>query len=125
MYKLEVTLVKGHVKIRGNKKVDAEAKKAANGKASKVCNLPKYLSKNLLPLSAAAVKQEYERKLQKKMEEKMGRLSEIPKTQQDRPDDAIQQIRPCYRGRCAETRPASSLNSELGIYHWTSIYTKS
>jgi ribonuclease HI len=69
-YKLKVTWVKGHIDIPGNIKVDTEAKKAAGGKTSKAHNLPKYLTENLLPLSAMAVRQEYKRGLKKEWKRK-------------------------------------------------------
>jgi len=62
-YKLEVTWVKGHTNIEGNERVDAEAKLAMKGKSSKAHNLPDYLKEDKLPLSAVAVKQEFEKKL--------------------------------------------------------------
>jgi ribonuclease HI len=60
LYKLEMTWVKGHADIRGNKKVDAKAKKVAEGKSSKASKLPELLPRNLLTLSISAVRQDYD-----------------------------------------------------------------
>jgi hypothetical protein len=59
-YKLEVTWIKGNTEVEGNEKVDIEAKKATEGKSSKVHNLPQYLANNPLPLSMLAARQKYE-----------------------------------------------------------------
>ena len=64
-YRLEITWVKGHNGVEGNKKADAEAKLAAKGRTSWRCNLPAFLTEFDLPQSIAARRQAYNEVLDK------------------------------------------------------------
>jgi hypothetical protein len=68
--------VKGHSNIKGKKRVDGEAKKAAKGKTSKAHNLPEFLTENLLPLTVSGVQTE----VKGKREGRMGRITPVPQT---------------------------------------------
>jgi ribonuclease HI len=57
-FKLTVRWMAGHSGIKGNEKVDKEAKRAAEGHASDKANLPSFLRKQL-KISTSAVKQKY------------------------------------------------------------------
>ena len=59
---------KSHSKVKGNEDVDKAAKNAAAGHSSPMANLP-HLLRNPLPVSASALKQEYNSKLRRKWKE--------------------------------------------------------
>jgi hypothetical protein len=74
-----MTWIKGHADVKGNNKVDEEAKKVVKGKMSKAHNLPVYLAVNKLPMSTVAVKQEYERKIKERWKTKWESSPRYPK----------------------------------------------
>jgi hypothetical protein len=64
---LQIHWVLGHVNFASNKKVDEEAKKAAQGESSNAKSLPNFLRKGL-PLSISALWQSHSNKLKKQWE---------------------------------------------------------
>ena len=50
-FRLEIGWVKGHSRIEGNEKVNAEAKEVAKGQSSRACSLPDFLTGGDLPMS--------------------------------------------------------------------------
>ena len=57
-YTLDVTWVQGHSRVKGNERVDCEAKEAAKGCSSQKRNLPKFLTKVPLLKSISVQQQE-------------------------------------------------------------------
>ena len=58
-YTLNVTWVQGHSGVKGNKRVDHEAKEVAKGHSSQKRNLLKFLTKAPLPKSISVQWQEF------------------------------------------------------------------
>jgi hypothetical protein len=71
--------IKGHANVEGNESVDLEAKKVTERKPNKARNLPSWLSKDTLPLSISAVRQEHERKLKEDWKERWNKSLRYPK----------------------------------------------
>ena len=63
--RLSIRWISSHSKVKGNEDVDRAAKEAAAGRSSPMANLP-HLLRNPLPISASALKQEYNAKLKQK-----------------------------------------------------------
>ena len=59
-FRLEIGWVKGHSGIKGNEKVNAEAKEAAKGQSSRTRSLPDFLTGGDLPMSISAQRQAFE-----------------------------------------------------------------
>ena len=58
-YTLDVTWVRGHSGVKGNGRVDCEAKEVAKGRSSQKRNLLKFLTKAPLPKSISVQWQEF------------------------------------------------------------------
>ena len=56
--RLSIRWISSHSKVKGNEDVDLAAKDAASGRSSPMANLP-HLLRNPLPISASALKQDY------------------------------------------------------------------
>jgi hypothetical protein len=59
---LKIRWISSHSKVKGNEAADRLAKAAAQGRSSRIADLP-HLLRSPLPVSASAIKQEYSAKL--------------------------------------------------------------
>ena len=62
--KLTIRWISSHSEVKGNEAADKKANDAASGRSSRSTDLPRIL-RSPLPISASAIKQEYDTKLQR------------------------------------------------------------
>ena len=77
--RLSIRWISSHSKVKGNEDVDRAAKEAAAGRSSPIANLP-HLLRNPLPVSASALKQEYNANLRWKWKDLWDASPRRPKT---------------------------------------------